>query len=181
MNHVEKAERLSQSANVTYDEAVDALDACDQDLLDAVLMLEKQGKTTQPEQSIYSTSFKAQDEYIDVPERVEQQKNEAPTLGKSLAGMFHAIVRFIRNTAFIISRNGEDIFEFPSWIMVLLLLIFWKIALILIPAALLFGFRFSFDGSENTNTANSVLSKAGKLADDVKAEFQKARKREKER
>ena len=44
MDHLEMVEKLRAKANVSYEEARDALEACDWDLLDALLMLESEGR-----------------------------------------------------------------------------------------------------------------------------------------
>ena len=41
MDHLEMVEKLRAKANVSYEEARDALEACDWDLLDALLMLQE--------------------------------------------------------------------------------------------------------------------------------------------
>ena len=48
MEQLEKVEKLRQRANVTYEEAKQALEACNWDLLDAMVYLEKQGKVKEP-------------------------------------------------------------------------------------------------------------------------------------
>ena len=55
MDRFEKAERLRQAADVSFEEAKAALDACGDDLLDAMVYLEKQGRAKKPEQSTYSS------------------------------------------------------------------------------------------------------------------------------
>ena len=82
MDRLEKAERLREHANVSYEEAKAALDQTDGDLLEAMVLLEKQGKTKQPEQETYSTRYEEQKEYVRVQEKVEEQKQSAPTFGK---------------------------------------------------------------------------------------------------
>ena len=49
MTNFEMVETLREKANVTYEEARDALEAANWDLLDAMLLLEKEGKV--PESS----------------------------------------------------------------------------------------------------------------------------------
>ena len=44
MNDFEKVELLRQKANVTYEEAKDALKACNGDMLDAMVYLEKSAR-----------------------------------------------------------------------------------------------------------------------------------------
>ena len=51
MDTLEKIDRLRERANVTYEEARDALAQSGDDLLDAIVLLEKQGKVKQPGQT----------------------------------------------------------------------------------------------------------------------------------
>ena len=159
MDKLEKVERLRKSANVTYEEAVEALDACGQDLLDAIVMLEKQGKTAGPQQSTYSTDYQAQEEYIDVSDRVEQQQQSAPTFRKTLAGLFRALVRFVRSTNIRITRNASVIIELPSWVMLILLLLFWKAALPVVIIAWILGFRCSFRSIDSKDNKHDTPPK----------------------
>ena len=48
MNHLEKVEKLRQRADVSYEEAKEALESCDWDILDALILLESQGKVKAP-------------------------------------------------------------------------------------------------------------------------------------
>ena len=169
MDNLEKAERLRQTANVSFEEAKAALDACGGDLLDAVVLLEKQGKTAAPGKSVYSTSFQEQTEYANVPEKVEQQKQSAPTPGKSIGKIVRFVIDFLRRTSFCISRQGEEIFRLPSWLMVILVAFSWRVSLPGGLIALLFGIRYSFAGKADTDIPNSVLSKAGDVADDIRS------------
>ena len=76
MDNLEKVEKLRERANVTYEEAKEALENNDWDLLDAMVALEKEGKTVKPEQTAYSTSYEEQQEYVRVVDKVEEQKTE---------------------------------------------------------------------------------------------------------
>lgn len=168
MDKLEKAERLRERANVTYEEAMEALNASGDDLLDAMVWLEQHGKVKKPDQASYSTDYSQQMQYIDVTDRVEQQKRSAPSFQRSLASAFHGIINFVRNTSFKVSRNEKEIFMLPSWLIVIIVLFSWRVT---IPAgiiALIFGFRYSFEGPEDTTAANSILSKAGQLAEQMK-------------
>ena len=55
MDHLEMVEKLREKANVSYEEATQALEACDWDLLDALLMLESKGRLQEMESEAYST------------------------------------------------------------------------------------------------------------------------------
>ena len=54
MTHYEMVELLREKANVSYEEAKDALETANWDLLDAIVLLEREGKT-QNRPSSYST------------------------------------------------------------------------------------------------------------------------------
>ena len=74
MTNFEKVEKLVQKANVSYEEAKAALDKADGDLLDAIIILEKEGKTQAPRQSSFSTEYEQQTQYVSVPARVEDDR-----------------------------------------------------------------------------------------------------------
>ena len=48
MDEFEKVEKLRQRVDVTYEEAKEALKQADGDLLDAMIILEKEGKAAAP-------------------------------------------------------------------------------------------------------------------------------------
>ena len=177
MDKLEKAEKIREYAGVTYEEALSALDASGEDMLDAMLLLEKQGKAPGPNQSIYTTSYREQSNYIDVPGQVAQQKQTAPSFRRNVIGLFRTIIRFIRYTSFIISHHEKRLLRVPSWIMLLVLLIAWKAVIPVAAVALLFGTRYSFEGSENTEAANSFMQGAADLADEIKSKFNGKNKR----
>ena len=176
MDKLEKVERLRASAQVTYEEALAALDACGEDLLDAMVMLERQGKVPGPGQDVYSTSYQEQKAYIDVPDQVALQKMSAPSFSRMLTGILDTLIRFVKHTSFKITRQGQELITVPSWLMVIAVLLSWRVSLPAAVIALLFGIRYSFEGDENTDAANNLLSKAGSLAESVKKELQKGKK-----
>ena len=56
MENLEKVEKLRERAEVTYEEARAALEENNWDLLDAMVALERAGKTKAPEKKNFSTS-----------------------------------------------------------------------------------------------------------------------------
>ena len=84
MEMIEKVERLREKAEVTYEEAKAALEQSDGDLLDAMVLLERQGKVRKPAQSTFSTDYEEQTEYIRVRDKVEEQEQSAPSFGRTL-------------------------------------------------------------------------------------------------
>ena len=173
MDKLEKIDRLRERANVTYEEAKEALEQADDDLLDAMVLLEKAGKVKQPNQSSYSTSYEEQKQYIRVVDKVEEQKKNAPSLGNSIGRLVRILLQFILHSSFHVTRRGNNLFTLPTWLMVILVGMFWKIAFPVGIIAMVFGVRYSFesDGRADTqaanDTANEILDKAGSIADSI--------------
>ena len=78
MENLEKVEKLRERAEVTYEEARAALEENNWDLLDAMVALERAGKTKAPEKKNFSTSYEKQDDLVAVREKVEEQKKQKP-------------------------------------------------------------------------------------------------------
>ena len=74
MDIFEKVEKLVEKAGVSYEDAKAALDKAEGDLLDAMILLEKEGKAKAPEQSSYSTKYDQQAQYVSVEETVENDR-----------------------------------------------------------------------------------------------------------
>ena len=59
MEKLEKVEVIREKCGVSYEDAKAALDACDDNVLDAIIWLEKQGKSTK-QTANYTTESAAQ-------------------------------------------------------------------------------------------------------------------------
>ena len=171
MEMMEKVERLREKANVTYEEAKAVLEQTGGDLLDAMVLLERQGKVREPAQSTFSTDYEEQTEYVKVRDKVEEQEKSAPSFGRTIGRLFRGFIRFIRNTTFFVTKGEEAVFTMPTIVFVLLLFFFWEILAPVMIIALFFGIRYSFEGEEEAEKANSILNKAGDFAQDVRSEF----------
>ena len=173
MEMMEKVERLREKANVTYEEAKAALEETGGDLLDAIVLLERQGKVREPAQSTFSTEYEEQTDYIKVRDKVEEQEKSAPSFGRTIGGLFRGFIRFLKQTTFIVTREEDTIFTMPTLVFAILLFFFWEVLAPVMIVALFFGVRYSFDGEEEAEKANSILHKAGDFAEDVRSEFTK--------
>ena len=173
MEMLEKVDLLRERADVTYEEAKNALEQSGGDLLDAMVLLERQGKVNGPRQSTYSTEYEEQKDYIRVRDKVEQQKRSAPSFGHTLGHLFRTIILFIRHTVFQVTKDDYVLISMPTIVFGLLLLFFWEGLVPIMVIALFFGVRYEFDGTESTKRANTVLNQAGEFADDLLDEFKK--------
>ena len=169
MDQFEKVEKLRERASVTYEEAKNALEESGWDLLDAMVLLEKRGKTDGPKRSNFSTSYEQQDEYISVKKTVEEK--EKKKAGRGIGDLFRSFLRICRENSLCISRKDEEVIRIPVSLLVLALLFFWKITIPVMIIGLFLGFRYGFEGKDELKAANKLMNSAKNMADAVKKEF----------
>ena len=168
MTNLEMVETLREKANVSYEEAKTALEASNWDLLDAILLLESEGKIP-AETSTYSTRTE------ELPPEEEPAKHKGFHEGmKWLARTFGKLLR-IGNTNFLmVTRNDKELFSLPVTVFAILVLCSVWTILFAMLFSLFFGVRYAFRGPDlGKESINSVMSKAGDMAENVKEEFQK--------
>ena len=176
MEMLEKVERLREKANVSYEAAKAALEQAGGDLLDAMILLERQGKVKAPSRSTFSTKYEEQAEYVKVRDKVEEQEKAAPNFGRTLGRLFRRFIGFIKNTSFQVIRGEKTIINMPTILFAILLFFFWEALAPIMVIALFFGIRYSFKGQEEAEKVNTFLNRAGAFADDVKEELKSADK-----
>ena len=170
MDNLEKVEKLREKANVSYEEARMALEQNNWDLLDAIVSLEKQGKTKSPEQTVYSTSYEDQKEYVSVKETIKEEKQKKERTG-GIKELVHRFVNVCKDNSFIVSHKGESIIQVPVFVLVLLLLFFWHTLVPVMIIALFFHIRYSFAGKDEMKGMNDFMTSAGNAADQFKEGF----------
>lgn len=147
MEKLAMIETLRERADITYEEAKEVLEQANDDLLEAIVILEKQGKLR--------TKNKTDHESIHA--------------GKTIRSAFG----FILHTSFHVKRRGRELFTMPTWLLAILLPAFWGIAIPVLLVALFFECRYSFSGPGNIEAANEFFDKAGSFADGVESGLQK--------
>ncbi len=175
MEQLEKVEKLRERANVSYEEAKEALEACDWDLLDAMVYLEKCGKAKGPEKETYSTNYEEQPQYVSVKDKVQEQKQkeESNRFFKKLGKLFGILWRKCLDNSFCVRRKEEEVIKIPVWGLVLALFIAWRLVVAVLIVALFFGCRYSFCGKDDLGGANKMMEKASEFVDKVKDEYEK--------
>lgn len=175
MATLDQVEKLRERMNVSYEDAKAALEACDDDMLDAIIYLEKQGKKSNASGGSYSTK----DHKKTTDGGYEQSSHTTHTTysnnGDSVNRFFSWLGRLVskgNRNYFQVINNDKIVLALPITVMVLLLIFcFW----VVIPAmfiCLLCGIRFRFAGAEVEGTkANDFMDSASKVADDIKDEF----------
>jgi len=166
MTNLEMVETLREKANVSYEEAKAALEASNWDLLDAILLLEGEGKIPS-ETAIYSTRQK------ELPPAEEPQDHKGFRDGiRWLGQAFRKLLHIGNTNQLVISRNDKECFSLPVTVFaVLILCSVWTI-LIAMLISLFFGVRYAFRGPDlGKESINRVMDKAGDMAENVKEEF----------
>ena len=153
MDHYEMVENLRTKANVTYEEAKAALEASDWDVLDALVLLESEGKVSQatPE---FTTKEKA-----DETRRSACRSEVKGSLSK-LGAWIRKMITLGNKNQFVISRKSSEMVSMPITVMALLTVLVWPFSLIVLFAGLLLGTRYSFRGPDINTTVSDLVNKA---------------------
>ena len=175
MDEFEKVEKLRQRANVTYEEAREALKESDGDLLDAMVYLEKQGKVDAPKESTHSTEYEKQSQYKDVKETVsgQEKKEEKRSFGQKFKHFIQIVCKKLQENSLHIEHKDVEVVSLPLWAVLLVLLFTWHVVWILILVSLFFDCHYHLEGKDNMDSANDVMEKASAAAEHVKDEFEK--------
>ncbi len=172
MDKFEKVERLVQKAGVSYEDAKNALDQANDDLLDAMIILEKQGKVKQPEQAQFSTSYTEQTQYKDVPAVIEEsKKTKEKSILKDIGNAIKRGFRYTVDNSIKVVKNDDTIIKLPLWISIILLLCAWELLVIVIIVSLFLGCKYSVEGKDDSKGVNDILNQASDLADKAKESF----------
>ena len=167
MTNMEMVELLREKAGITYEEAKDALEQSNWDPLEAVLLLERQGKTP-PGGDGYSTK--------DVHEEHRERERSGYLGAKKAAHRLSRIIRRLVRTGnanhFIITRRDREILSLPvTAFAVILLFTFW-FSLIALAVGLFCGLRYSFQGPNLGKQAiNDAMDRAADMAESVREDL----------
>ena len=172
MDEFEKVEKLRLRANVSYEEAKEALDASGNDLLDAMIYLEKHGKI-QSEKTVYSTSYSASEESSydkDTASDYSSKSKGCCSDDSDCNGFFKNLLYKSKVNFFVIERKSETILKIPVWGFVIALLLI-EVSLPLLIVGLFLDCRYSFTGEDDLSQVNDVMGKCSTAVHSVKDEF----------
>lgn len=176
MANFDSVEKLRDRANVTYEDAKAALDACGGDLLEALIYLEKQGKVSAPSGGSYSSKAQPVNHAI---VKGQPQKSETGDDFKTTMKKFFAwcgrVIHSGNTNYFEVRRNGEKILTLPITVLILLVLFAFWVTIPLLIFGLFFSCRYSFHGAQVDNIdMNGVMDSVADAADKVKNEVKSA-------
>ena len=181
MENLEKVELVREKCNVSYEEARNALEACEYDVLDAIVMIEQGHKVTErlpkaieaPEadsepEPVYESVAEPEPEAEPKADPAEHKTSKAGRAWRSFCAKCKELFGSGMETTFIAERNGERMFALPLLVIVLGL-IFWGATLWLLIIGLFFGFRYRIEGTgKAVDGVNEAMGKAADAAEDIK-------------
>ncbi len=148
MNRLEQIEKLREKADVTYEEARQALENADGDLLDAVIALEKQGKVAAPEGKGHFRSTPGPETEPDGGQEDIYRVNKS-SVGDAIekVGKFCVAVIDKGNNSFLqIFKDDDCKFKIPLTVLALLLVFLTPVTLALLGIGLIVGYRYKLEG-----------------------------------
>lgn len=172
---LEQVDRLRERADVSFEEAKAALEQNGGDLLDALIWLERQGKTRPTPGGFYSTRGPA-------PEGGEGPVPPAPSGAGSRGGqerqrsgwesfrdgLRDLIQRGLDNTVQV-ERGGKTLLSIPVLMGALLLVAGFWIVVPLLIVGLFLGCRYHFAGPDlGRESVNQVMDRVSNTAEDIK-------------
>lgn len=170
MDRLKLVDKLREKVNISYEEAKNALENSNWDILDAMLYLEAKGIIKGPEISVFYSnddkSYRNQEEEFNINETKASHNFE---------GIFEAICKAIDtcNNIFIeVKRKGRLLLNLPLTVLIILLFFGFWVIIPLIIIALFFEIEFSVSSKKvNTANANNMLKKVSSIANNIKKQF----------
>jgi len=146
--NLEQVDVLRERANVSYEEAKEALETCNGDIVEAIIYLENNNK-------------------------IKKEKGKSKCC--SLWEKFLALIRKGNKTKFIIKKKDREIISLPVTVTVIAALIAPEFVGIGLLIALVTGYRIKFQGCLGENMEiNNTLDKMSDFVDNTKEKLTKA-------
>lgn len=171
MEKLNKVETVREKTGVSYEDAKDALEKCDYDMLDAIVYLEQQGKVT-AHTAHYTTS---DDKSAASTEMAIAQKEYEESSKKTRAS--EVVDRFVETAkrlcarglevSFVVEREGKQVIALPVLILLILILFLFPATIPVLIVGLFFGFRYRFEGLNTTSV--DINDAMGKVADQAES------------
>lgn len=177
MEMLEKVELVREKTGVSYQDAKEALEACEYDVLDAIIWLETNGKaetqTASYETETATTTRVASPEMQEAQEEYQRtsRRTKVGELWRRFWAQFRQLIRASIDMTFVAERNAERVLAIPV-LFVVLGVLFWGASIWLLIIGLFFGFRYHIEGAGPlTIDVNEAMDKAADAAESIKNDF----------
>ena len=144
MEHIEMVERLHEKVGISYADAKDALERSGWDMLEALVLLEREGKVDPV--TAFTTSADDNTSYETVTATASKKENNfhetMNKAGEKLKKLFNDSI----TTYFVVKRQGKEILRVQVLIALILCLCIWEVVLTALVIGLIFDCRYAIDG-----------------------------------
>ncbi len=177
MEKFEKVEVLREKANVSFEDAKAAMEACNYDMLDAMIYLEKQGKVHAGSTASYTT-FSGTDTSQEFEQAQKSYKDscQRTSFGEVLRKFGKWCGHLIQKSVeidFCVTKDDKLLLKVPVLVLVLALLIAFVLFAILLVVGLFCGCKYHFQGMETTTIdLNHICEQASETCENIKKDFQ---------
>lgn len=171
MDEFEKVEKLRQRADVSYEDAKAALTAANGDLLDAMIYLEKQGKTEASKTTEYKSNGTEEKLLPACCEAKKDHKEKAKADGEKFKNFCKDAWKKGNDNEFVMRRKNEVLIKIPVWVLVLVLIFTFHVTLPLMLVSLFFGCKYAFEGKDDLSAANDAMNKVSDAAEKIKEDY----------
>lgn len=175
MDKLEKVEKLREKTGVSYEDAKNALETCDYDLLDAIIYLEKLDKVKAPEVESFTTGAEQQTstEFEQAQQTYTNDCNKV-TFGQMMDRFFKWCGKVLKksvDSTFIVERKGQTMINVPVLVLVIALILAFWVVLPLLVVGLFCECRYHFEGIGDINVnLNSACDKMADSVDNLKSD-----------
>lgn len=172
----EMAERLVEKTGCTFEDAREALRASDNDLLEAIIWLERNGKSHKAAQmGSYSTAQAKEINATEEMNRAQREFEKASRRSKISEGLdrfFKAVGDFLRSlidVQFVVYHSDRRVMSIPLLLLIVLLILLFWIILPLLIIGLFTNFKYRFVGVDTiTVDVNEIAERASRGAEQIK-------------
>ena len=151
MEHNEMVLKLHQKANIPTSVARDALERADWDMLEALIILEKEGKIAPLTASMTTIENKSAYEEVTA---TASKKNNSNRFGEHAGSFFDKLGELLRKSithSFIVERKGKEVLSLPVFIMIIIAAALFEMCIIALVIGLFCDCKYSIEkrsGSE---------------------------------
>lgn len=147
MATIEQVEQLRKRAHVSYQDAKEALEACNDDILEALIYLEKQGKVQPPKEGGHF-STQRNTPPPPPPREIPLDRENIHSLLRRFVEWVGKWIRKGNRNYFVVLRKKERLFSLPLTIFIIALILLFEPFLVFLVFGLLIGFRYQFQGPD---------------------------------
>ena len=144
MDQIEMVAKLHEKANISYSDARDALERSNWDMLEALLILEKEGKIKPLTSSAESDADRSDYEVVTATASKKQNgefKKDAKTLGEKLKELAKKTITY----SLIVRRSDKEILSLPVIFLIILIFVSYEAVAAVMLICLFFGCSYSID------------------------------------